>query len=64
MIVVATAHPAKFPEAVASACGVRPEMPPRLANLMALPERRVNLPNDLGTVQNYVRAHARLGVTA
>jgi threonine synthase len=64
MIVVATAHPAKFPDAVVSACGVRPEMPPRLANLMALPERRVNLPNDLGAVQNYVRAQARLGAAA
>jgi threonine synthase len=64
MVVVATAHPAKFSDAVAAACGVRPEMPPRLANLMALPERRVNLPNDLDAVQRYVRAHARLGVAA
>ncbi|MDE2230101.1 MAG: threonine synthase [Alphaproteobacteria bacterium] len=61
MVVVATAHPAKFPEAVMATCGVQPEIPPRLANLMALPERRVNLPNDLGAVQRYVRDHARLG---
>ncbi len=64
MVVVGTAHPAKFPEAVTAACGVRPEAPARLANLMALPERRVTLPNDLAAVQRFVRAHARQGVSA
>jgi threonine synthase len=64
MVVVATAHPAKFPDAVKAACGVRPEMPPRLANLMALPERGASLPNDLAAVQRYVRTHARVGVAA
>ena len=34
MVVLATAHPAKFPDAVEAACGVRPELPPRLADLM------------------------------
>ncbi|MDE1931370.1 MAG: threonine synthase, partial [Alphaproteobacteria bacterium] len=64
MVVVGTAHPAKFPDAVMAACGVRPMMPARLANLMALPERRVSLPNDLAAVQHFVRAHVRQGVAA
>ncbi|HYL31847.1 MAG TPA: threonine synthase [Stellaceae bacterium] len=64
MVVIGTAHPAKFPDAVLAACGVRPVMPPRLANLMALPERRVSLPNDLTAVQQFVRAHVRQGVAA
>lgn len=64
MVVIGTAHPAKFPDAVLEACGVRPAMPPRLANLMALPERRANLPNDLAAVQHFVRAHVRQRVAA
>jgi threonine synthase len=59
MISLATAHPAKFPEAIARATGVRAEPPPRLAEAMARPEHIVRLPNDLASVQDYVRAHAR-----
>jgi threonine synthase len=61
MVAVATAHPAKFPEAIQAACGTAPEIPPRLANLQALPERLVSLANDLGAVEGFIRAHARLG---
>ena len=39
MIVLSTAHPAKFPDAVEAACGVRPELPEWLADLMTRPER-------------------------
>ncbi len=55
VISLATAHPAKFPDAVAEACGVSPALPPRLADLLDRPERFQTLPNDLATVQDHVR---------
>jgi threonine synthase len=59
MIVLATAHPAKFPDAIEQAIGVHPALPPRLADLMERPERLVRLKNDITAVKEYVRAHAR-----
>jgi threonine synthase len=59
MVALACAHPAKFPEAVAEATGVRPPIPARLAELMRRPERRPRLANDLRAVEAYVRAKAR-----
>jgi threonine synthase len=59
MVALACAHPAKFPEAVAEATGRRPALPARLADLLQRPERRPKLANDLGVVEDYVRAHAR-----
>ena len=58
-VVLATAHPAKFPDAVEQATGIRPVLPPRLADLASRPERVTTLPNDLRQVQNFVRANAR-----
>jgi len=60
MIVVATAHPAKFPEAVQAATGIKPAIPPRLAKVMTLPERLEKLPNELGAVESFIKSHARL----
>jgi threonine synthase len=54
-IVLATAHPAKFPDAVEQATGVRPELPAHLADLFDREERCDTLANDLATVQSYVR---------
>jgi threonine synthase len=54
MVTMATAHPAKFPDAVERATGVRPKLPEHLADLMTLPERTKALPNDLSTVQSYI----------
>ena len=59
LVALATAHAAKFPDAVEAATGRRPEVPPALAQLMALPERVAALPNDLGAVEGYLRARAR-----
>ncbi len=56
MVALATAHPAKFPEAVARASGARPPVPPRLAALDSRPERYDVLANDLETVKTYVAA--------
>lgn len=45
-VTVATAHPAKFPDAVAAATGVRPALPERLADLFERRERYETLPCD------------------
>jgi threonine synthase len=59
MITLATAHPAKFPDAVAGATGIHPPLPDRLADLFERPERVEDLPNDLEAVQAHVAALAR-----
>lgn len=59
-VILATAHPAKFPDAMEDITGVRPALPPRLASLMTDPERTVLLPNDLGAVERFVEANARV----
>jgi threonine synthase len=59
MVVLATAHPAKFPDAVERATGVHPALPPHLADLFDRPERYRTLPNDLDVVKSFVRAAAR-----
>ena len=61
IVALACAHAAKFPEVVTEATGVHPALPPHMADLFERPERIVTLPNDLATVQNYVRTHARIG---
>jgi threonine synthase len=55
MITLATAHPAKFPDAVEAAMGTRPALPPRMADLFARPERVTRVPNDLGALQTLIR---------
>jgi threonine synthase len=55
VVALGTAHPAKFPDAVERACGFRPALPPRLADLHRRPERCRVLPNDLAAIQNAVR---------
>jgi threonine synthase len=59
MVALACAHPAKFPDAVEAATGLRPALPPHLADLMTRRERIAVLPNDVAAVQRYVRDHAR-----
>jgi len=56
MVVLATAHPAKFPDAVEAATGVRPALPPRLADLFERPERFDVVPNDYDVVRAAVDA--------
>ena len=57
MVALATAHPAKFPDAVERATGVRPALPAPLADLYEREERYTVLPNDLAAVRAHVRAH-------
>jgi threonine synthase len=61
VVTLATAHPAKFPDAVERATGVRPPLPAHLADLMERSERTSVLPNDLAAVQAFVRNVARTG---
>ncbi len=65
-IVLATAHPAKFPDAVEAITGERPALPTRLSSLLKQPERITVLPNDLAAVQRFVaeRGHASRGAAA
>ena len=62
MVALACAHPAKFPEAVEDATGVRPALPPALADLLERPERLMLVENDLRAVKEFVRSHARVAV--
>lgn len=54
LIVLATAHPAKFPDVVQAATGLRPELPPRVADLHERAEHLTVLPNDLNTIQRFI----------
>jgi threonine synthase len=54
MVALATAHPAKFPDAVEKATGIRPPLPPHLSDLLTRPEHVVTLANDLDLVREYV----------
>jgi threonine synthase len=59
MVALACAHPAKFPDAVERAVGVRPALPPHLADLLERPERATVLPADLARVQGFIGHNAR-----
>ncbi|MHA7774230.1 threonine synthase [Roseibium sp. M-1] len=63
MVVLGTAHPAKFPDAVEKASGVRPELPENLQDMMTAEERQQVLAADQGVVERFVEDHAR-AVTA
>ncbi len=61
VVTLATAHPAKFREAVERATGVRPALPPRLGNLFEREERFTKLPGDYAAVKAFVLAEAARG---
>jgi threonine synthase len=54
MVTLATAHPAKFPDAVERATGNRPQLPPHLADLYIRDEQFDVLPADLQAVQQHI----------
>ncbi|GJD50647.1 Threonine synthase [Methylobacterium crusticola] len=60
VVALATAHAAKFPDAVAAATGLHPALPPHLADLMGRPERFTVLPNDEAAVERVIRERARI----
>lgn len=55
-VCLATAHPAKFGDAVRAATGQEPPLPVEFQRLMKLPEKYTVLPNRLGEVQAFIRA--------
>lgn len=55
MITLATAHPAKFPDAVEQAMGTRPGLPPHMADMMDKPERVTRVPNDLEHLKTLIK---------
>ncbi len=57
MVTLATAHPAKFPDAVEKASGVRPDLPQRFAHLLTAEERFTVLPNDAAGRPGFHPAH-------
>jgi threonine synthase len=54
MVTLATAHPAKFPDAVEKATGVHPGLPVHMADLFDRPEFVTPVANDLGKVEAMV----------
>ena len=54
MITLATAHPAKFPDAAFAATGSRPGLPARMAGLFARPERMTRVANDIEAIKAIV----------
>jgi len=59
MVVLSTAHAAKFPDAVEAACGVRPALPEWLSDLNDRPERVTVLPVDQSAVERFVLSTSR-----
>ena len=51
LVTLATAHPAKFGDAILAATGREAPLPPELAAMLQAPERYTTLPNDLGTIE-------------
>jgi threonine synthase len=56
VVALATAHPAKFPDAVEAATGIRPELPAALADLFARRERYVTLPAEVAALTRHLTA--------
>ena len=60
MIILATAHPAKFPDAVKTASGIYPALPHFLSDLMERKEQFTVLSSELKLVQKHIQEHARV----
>jgi threonine synthase len=58
VVTLATAHPAKFPDAVERATGLRPSLPARIGDLFERDERCTDLPGDYAAIAAYVAEHA------
>jgi threonine synthase len=55
MITLATAHPAKFPDAVKAASGIAAPLPSRMADLYDRPERVTRVANDMASLQSLIK---------
>ncbi len=54
VVTLATAHPAKFPEAVETATGTKPALPERMRWILTAPERYETLPNAIGPLKEFI----------
>jgi threonine synthase len=61
-VVLATAHPAKFPDAVKKATGIHPALPPHLADLLTRTEQFTVLPNDVAAIEQFIAQHSRISM--
>jgi threonine synthase len=59
LVVLATAHPAKFPDSVQAATGVKPALPRHLSDLNSYPERCDTLQNDVAAVKIHIEKHSK-----
>ncbi|MFP4098284.1 MAG: threonine synthase [Alphaproteobacteria bacterium] len=60
VVLLATAHPAKFPDAIERAIGMRPDLPEHIADLYERQEFMSGQPNDLNTIKAYIEKHSRV----
>jgi threonine synthase len=60
VISLACAHPAKFPETIQKAIGIKPELPPALATLLQNQERTSLLPATIQAVEKFIAEHVTL----
>lgn len=54
VVVLATAHPAKFPDVSVEVLGVAPKLPEHLADLLQKPEKATNLANNIEVVKDFI----------
>lgn len=54
MVVLSTAHPAKFPDAVEDASGVRPDLPARVGDLFDREEKAIDIAGELAAIEAYI----------
>jgi len=57
LVILATAHPAKFDVAVKEATGIHPELPAHMKEILTMPERVDVLANDVEAVKAYIEKH-------
>jgi threonine synthase len=60
MVTLATAHPAKFPDAVKAAIGIEPAIPHGFAEILTKPERYATLANDRQAVEDHIASLTRV----
>lgn len=60
VVALACAHPAKFPDAVEAACGVRPGLPDHMADLFDRPEQAYDMAPDIAGLKNFIGQNARI----
>jgi threonine synthase len=57
VVIMGCAHPAKFPDAVEKATGIRPHLPVSLTDLYERPERYTVVPNDINAIRTFIASH-------